>query len=938
MNCWYTNANSLVGKIDEFRYRVQECDIIGVTETWAGQHITDAELAVPGFNMFRGDRRDRQGGGVLLYVRTSMQAIQVESLGSFEESVWCTISTGQEKLLVGICYRSPTSSALNNNRLLLDIREAMRLRGNQHLLLMGDFNYPTVDFSSGTVDSADGSDASRFLEMVEDLFLVQNVTEFTRCRKGQVPSMLDYVFTEEENLVDSMTYEAPLGKSDHVCLRWRLQISKEAADEECLDKLNYWKGDYARISAALAAVDWSLKLDAMEDVNDMWTAFAETLKGLVAKYVPRKRDTVDKRRGKSVWITRETVKSMKERSKAWKTYRDFPSEANYNRYKATRNHVNGLVRRDRDAYQKKMLKSFKDNPKRFYGYMRSVQTRPTGVSQLRDKTGRLTTSDQEAAEVLSSCFQEVYTREDKPYKGVCREYTQYVMTEDAISMDPVTVERALQRLKVEKSPGPDGIHPMVLRECAGVLSVPLSKIFMKSLQTGRVPQEWKLANVTPLFKKGTKSDPSNYRPVSLTSVVCKIMEGLIKEKMVEHLERANSMSGCQHGFVKGRSCLTNLLCTLDSWTRALDEGYGVDVLYLDYRKAFDTVPHKRLILKLRQYGIKGQLLNWIEDFLTLRKSRVRVRGKFSGWKEVLSGVPQGSVLGPLLFLLFVNDLPEWIKSSLVMFADDTKVWTTVGGQRNGEDLQRDLDSLQRWSREWLMRFNADKCVVMHIGNEEDVAYYMEGVNGTEKLKSTREEKDLGIYITRDLKSATQCAKAAAKGMSMIGMIGRHFKRLDKADFLMLYKVYVRPRLEYCVQAWSPYLVKDVECIERVQRRATKMVVGMGHISYEERLRRLGLTTLEQRRKRGDLIEVFKIMTGRERIDSDIFFKRASSGHHLRGHSQKLFAAGARLDVRKHFFSVRVTREWNALPQTVVDAPSVNTFKNRLDKFWKDAGI
>jgi ribonucleases P/MRP protein subunit RPP40 len=333
----------------------------------------------------------------------------------------------------------------------------------------------------------------------------------------------------------------------------------------------------------------------------------------------------------------------------------------------------------------------------------------------------------------------------------------------------------------------------------------------------------------------------------------------------------------------------------------LDEGYGLDAVYLDFKKAFVTVPHRRLIDKIRSCGITGKLLRWIEDFLSGRKTRVKVNGSYAEWLEVLSGVPQGSVLGPLLFLLFVNDLPQWIMSSITLFADDTKVWWVIKTEDDQEALQCDLDRLMEWSDKWLLKFNHEKCKVMYIGGSLKKEYWLRNETGSHSLMGIVEERDLGIIVRNDLKPSAQCSVVATRGMSVMGLVKRNFKNLDTESFLILYKTYISPHLKYCVQVWSPHLKKDVQLLERVKRKSTKLVRGLNKMSYQQRLQRLGLTTLEERRERGDLIEVYKILTGEENIESNQFFQLASKNRDMRGHTLKLFQQRSRLDVRKFFF-------------------------------------
>ena len=241
-----------------------------------------------------------------------------------------------------------------------------------------------------------------------------------------------------------------------------------------------------------------------------------------------------------------------------------------------------------------------------------------------------------------------------------------------------------------------------------MISLPLAIIYTKSLEEGIVPDDWRCANITPVFKKGSKSSAGNYRPVSLTCVICKIMESIIRDAIVKHLADNKLVLPSQHGFMQSKSCLTNLLEYLEVLTKLVDEGHSVDVVYLDFAKAFDKVPHRRLLQKMKAHGIVGKVVEWVESWLTGRKQRVVLNGKMSEWTQVDSGVPQGSVLGPTCFMIYINDINmavNTITGIISKFADDTKVGRVVEEDKDREGLQRDLDNLMDWSVEWQMLFN-----------------------------------------------------------------------------------------------------------------------------------------------------------------------------------------------------------------------------------------
>ena len=327
----------------------------------------------------------------------------------------------------------------------------------------------------------------------------------------------------------------------------------------------------------------------------------------------------------------------------------------------------------------------------------------------------------------------------------------------------------INSLNDNKSVGPDNIHIKIIKEGRNNLATALYYIFRRSIHYKEIPEDWKLANVTPIHKKGNKSNVNNYRPVSLTSIVCKILERIIKCHLVKYIEENSLLYNTQHGFRSNKSCLTNLLEYIEYVTGELDTGNSVDVVYLDFSKAFDKVSHDKLIAKLSSFGIGGDVISWIREWLTGRKERVVLNGHKSTWVDVLSGVPQGSVLGPILFILYINDIDTGISSKLFKFADDCKIVRSIKTTEDNIQLQHDLDLLEGWADKWNMKFNVQKCSQLTFGNKEHFSYSLDN----NWLVDNNSEKDLGVIIDSKLKFHEQCISARNRANRALGFINKN---------------------------------------------------------------------------------------------------------------------------------------------------------------------
>ena len=504
----------------------------------------------------------------------------------------------------------------------------------------------------------------------------------------------------------------------------------------------------------------------------------------------------------------------------------------------------------------------------------------------------------------------------------------------------------LIKLDTRKAIGYDGVHPYVLKSGAEGFATPLALIFQKSLAEGEIPSVWKRANVTALFKKGNKGEASNYRPVSLTSIACKIMERIVSEEITKHFTKNDLFTKEQHGFIKGKNCTTNLLETLDEITFELSQGNSIDVLYTDMAKAFDTVSHTKLLVKTQAYGIGYLIINWLSSFLTGRTQRVVMGESASVWLEIKRGVPQGSVLGPLLFLIYINDLPEVVDNSTKLYADDNKNFQIVNTISDSVRMQNNINELCKWSNDWQIDFNISKCKVMHFGKNNNKFEYIMCTNEEEKtLMKTKLERDVGVYISDELNWDYQIQEVTSKANKKLGWLSRAFTYKDIHIMKILYCTFVRPLLEFAVPVWSPNFEKQVDILERVQRRATKLIPSIRHFSYDDRLKAIGIMSLRKRRLRGDLIQQYKIF---HKIDMVKWYNEphfapsllcSGPASNIRGHKARMEVEDiVHFEKRRNFFTNRICEHWNKLPHSTVFAKSVNSFKARLDDYLENLDV
>jgi hypothetical protein len=363
----------------------------------------------------------------------------------------------------------------------------------------------------------------------------------------------------------------------------------------------------------------------------------------------------------------------------------------------------------------------------------------------------------------------------------------------------------------------------LLKELATELAPIYTLLFQASLDQGIIPDEWKTANVVPIFKKGDKSKPENYRPVSLTSITCNTLEHIVSSTIMAHMDRHTILTDAQHGFRKIRSCETQPLLTSQDLASAIDTMDQTDVILLDFAKAFDKVPHLRLLSKIIFYGVRNSLNRWVSSFLEGQSQQVQLDGNTSTQAPVESGVPQGSVLGPLLFLLYINDLPNYVsrESTARLFANDCVLYRRIKSDEDAHALQKDLDGLQRWEKYWLMEFHPQKCQVMHITNKRKPIKVPYNIH-EHTLEEVDSAKYVGLNIHKTLNWNLHIDTVTKKSNNARSFLQRNISQCPMKTKELCYNTLVMSLMEHATVIWDPFTESNIRKLERVQRRSAMM--------------------------------------------------------------------------------------------------------------------
>ena len=939
----YTNTDNSIlakSKFDEILTRISlsNPDICSFVEVKPknGSPPAEENLQIQGYDLFTNDLSSKETRGVITYVKSELKAVQIKSdaTSKFPDCVWVSIGDVAKKpLLIGNIYRSGTpekAKKLDDNMHAM-IKSLALDKKFSEIVITGDFNHKDITWNPETeIPRPANHPDTLFKDCLHDSYLHQLVNQHTRIR-GIQKSLLDLILTNDETAIEKIEYNSHIGDSDHLTLNFTYNsncLVKETIANSTKLSYNYSKTNKAKMTEMLTR-DWKEELvnkSPDEAYNHFVCLYKKAVSSCVPVYKPKQKDK-DKK-PKPEWMKPKTLHLVTNKHHLWTRYLHTKHQSDFMKYTEARNKVTRAILKDRKTFEKLIAKEMKQNMKIFWKYVNRHKKNKPKIPDLINKDGTYSKSDEDKANTLNKQFTSVFSYEDidelplLPDQHIIESLSSIEITQQAVL-------KKLKNLRTDKACGSDTVHPYILKNFADIVVAPLTIIFNKSLETGELPKIWKSALITPLYKKGPKHKPENYRPISLTSVPCKIMESIFIDHIVDHIQINNLSNPYQHGFTKKRSPDTNLLQALNIWSDALSHHIPIDIVYLDYEKAFDKVPHERLVMQLEKYGITSKPLKWIRNFLTNRTQRVSINGTTSESAPVTSGVPQGSVLGPVLFLIYISGVTSLVQNFISLFADDSKLFSKILDDASIDTLQQDIQALSEWSEKMLMKFNVNKCHVLHLGsNNPEHYYYMPNSSHLTypTLQPVEDEKDLGVIVDSKLNFHKHMNAKISKANKMLGIVRRTFKHMNSDIFKICYKSIIRPHLEYGSIIWSPHTKEYQDKVEKLQRRATKIVPALFELPYCERLKKLKIPTLSYRRLRAALLFLYKYHHDLVDINLDTHCNicrssnplEPSLSHSTRGHNMKI-RIQRHQGIRQRLFFTKTIPIWNTLRDTPVNA-------------------
>ena len=913
-------------------------DIIIGCESELTKERVDSDFLPPKYLAIRLDKgKDRRG--VFIAHREELVITEVKVHDTSAEFVLAKLEVnGNPDLYIAAFYRHTNADKKSLNTLYDNISQIHGGKKLPNIIVAGDFNLPDIDWEYWTYNPSPqyGKEVNEHaIDVMSSLSLTQLVKESTRGK-----NTLDLLFTSDPNLVENVAVIP--GVSDHQAVSADVVIRAKRSKKKARKVPQYDKADKKAIRRDIVQLEKDFAKQTKNlNAEDSWNFFTTRLNSIVANRVPFK---IIRERGDLPWLAPGLRKRIKRKNRSYDKWKKAPRRRKprlWDKYTREQREVQKEIKTAHEEYLESLFEDEEGNPvKSFFKALKAKKRNDVGIPPLKTKSGKIESTPIGKATALSDQYSSVFKRDDgRPLPGMnSRRYPSM----KKLTVTKKGVKLLLDKLNPKKAIGPDQVPTYLLKEHSDIFSSILQTIFQKSLDTGVVPMDWKRANVVAIYKKDNKNDPANYRPVSLTCISCKVLEHIVFTNVMDHLDRHAILKHFQHGFRKQHSCETQLVNTMEELCRGLRDEQQIDALILDFSKAFDVVGHRRLMGKLDHYGVRGDTHRWIQQWLTGRTQRVVVEGESSDAVPVRSGVPQGTVLGPLMFIIYINDIADGTDSSIRLFADDALLYRVVTNTRDCSKLQYDLHTMCRWGADWQMDFNPKKCHVLSITNKKNPIFFPYTLNGVQ-LSHVKNHPYLGVELDHKLSWKTHINQTTSKAQRTLGLLRRNLHGCGEKTKGTAYTIMIRPTLEYASTAWDPYEQRQIKQLEGVQNRAARFVKnehrrqGVSVTGLKESLK---WRSLQERRFISRQTLFYKAHHGLAAVDIPPYIGRPpppnpDDREKRTSHDLQYRSGHTRVDTYKYSFFPRTIQAWNILDEYIVTTinqkqqPCPDLFKKRL---------
>lgn len=874
---YYQNVRGLRTKLDDLHFNstFSNYDILALTETWLIPSISDAELGCDSFTIYRRDRfshseSTRSGGGILVAVSSAyishiipLPATDVEQLAVFISAPY--------KIILVCSYVTPASHSDVYIQHLNNIRCITERYSNIPICYLGDFNLPDVEWSL----SADSPDEAPFISCSAKSRLICNDIislglAQTNHLKNILGRTLDLIFLSPEvvgacnppisHIIHPDSHHPPIELIIHNLPRLPLPHTTFL-----IRRSDFNKADYDLINAYLGNINWSSWIMDTDDLSAAYNSFITILRLAIDLFVPI---TSIRPASKPKWHNKSYQRLLNAKSNAHKRWKKSYSPSDRNFYLQLRRECNLLGKFLRRQYFAKVEASINSDPSNFWRVVNSRRTASNAIPLCSYQSTKAS-STEECAQLFANFFNSSY---EPPISHPSVNIPILpALNVPPLVVDSLSVKKAIDNLKSSPIPGPDGIPTLLIKRCPALIE-PIQLLANRSFREGTFFNEGKVAHIIPIFKKGNHSMVENYRPIAKLSAIPKLIEGLVASHLQVSL--SGQIDPFQHGFVRRRSTATNLASFCQVASDALEDDNQLDVLFIDFAKAFDKVDHTRLVLKLEKIGLAESLTRWVSSFLSSWTYRVKIHNYTSQSFSPSSGVPQGTHLGPILFIIFTLDLPLCLNfCKALSFADDTKIFSKISSVLDTDSFQRDIDSFVNWCSSNGLHLNSSKCHIMtiHKGSSPIIApYHMFNA----PLVRVESVKDLGVSYNDKLDFSPHIQDICSRAFRLLGFIKRNAGLFSNyLSVCRLFTSLIRSLLEFSSCVWNPYIDKHISLIESIQRNFTRFVFNKYHLinpngdrpSYSQRCVILNLQLLSDRRAIADALFIRGILL--DEIDS-----------------------------------------------------------------------